>query len=147
MGGKVFSISFACITHLFFQLNGSRYPTWRSLAGDYLAVMASSVASERAFSAAGITISKRRNRLDSDIVEALQCLKSLKSQDLMRAYPSVADEEILLDDADLQPVNQDGSTHDVVGEAEEWTFEAVVEDAGGEDASDDDDVREVIVIA
>ena len=109
--------------------------------------MASSVASKRAFSAAGITISKRRNRLDSDIVEALQCLKSLKSQDLMRAYPSVADEEILLDDADLQPVNQDGSTHDVVGEAEEWTFEAVVEDAGGEDASDDDDVREVIVIA
>jgi hypothetical protein len=110
--------------------------------------MASSVVSERAFSAASITISKRRNCLDSDIVEALQCLKSLKSQDLMqRAYPSVADEEIQLDDADLQPANQGGSTHDIVDEAEEWTFEAIVEDAGDEDATDDDEVNEVIMIA
>lgn len=37
--------------------------------------MASSVSSERAFSSAGITISKRRNRLKQDVVEALQCLK------------------------------------------------------------------------
>ena len=37
--------------------------------------MASSVSSERAFSAAGITISKRCNRLKGDIVEALQFLK------------------------------------------------------------------------
>jgi hAT family C-terminal dimerisation region len=37
--------------------------------------MASSVSSERAFSQGGITITKRRNRLGSDIVEALQCVK------------------------------------------------------------------------
>jgi hypothetical protein len=36
--------------------------------------MASSVLSERAFSSAGITISKRRNRSKGEIVEALQCL-------------------------------------------------------------------------
>ena len=45
--------------------------------------MASSVLSEQAFSAAGITISKRHNRLKGDIVEALQCLKCLYHQDLI----------------------------------------------------------------
>ena len=45
--------------------------------------MASSVSSERAFSAAGITISKRRGSLKCDIVEALQCLKSLINSDLI----------------------------------------------------------------
>jgi hAT family C-terminal dimerisation region len=38
--------------------------------------MSSSVSSERAFSQGAITITKRRNRLKGDIVEALQCLKS-----------------------------------------------------------------------
>jgi hypothetical protein len=40
------------------QLNASRYPIAASLARDYLAIMASSVSSERAFSSAGITLSK-----------------------------------------------------------------------------------------
>lgn len=44
--------------------------------------MATSVSSERAFSSAGITITKRRNRLKGDIVEALQVLKSAFRQDL-----------------------------------------------------------------
>ena len=47
--------------------------------GNYLTVMASSIASEQTFSAAGITISKRHNCLNRDIVEALQCLKSLNN--------------------------------------------------------------------
>ncbi|KZT31093.1 hypothetical protein SISSUDRAFT_968140, partial [Sistotremastrum suecicum HHB10207 ss-3] len=55
--------------------NSLRYPTWVSLALDYLPIMASSVASERAFSSAGLTITKRRNRLNPDMVEALQGLK------------------------------------------------------------------------
>ncbi|KDR72396.1 hypothetical protein GALMADRAFT_38445, partial [Galerina marginata CBS 339.88] len=50
-------------------------PARSSLAHDYLAIMASSVSSERAFSAAEITISKRRDRLRADIIEALQFLK------------------------------------------------------------------------
>ncbi|TFY77436.1 hypothetical protein EWM64_g6574 [Hericium alpestre] len=56
-------------------MNALRYPVWASLARDYLTVMASSVSSERAFSSAGITITKRRNRLKADVVEALQGLK------------------------------------------------------------------------
>lgn len=45
--------------------------------------MASSVSSERAFSSGGITITKRRNRLKGDVVEALQCLKCLIRRDLL----------------------------------------------------------------
>jgi hypothetical protein len=79
-----------------------RYPIWHSLAQDYLAVSASSVASERAFSSAGITISKRRSCLNADIVEALQCLKSLISREdlVLRSYPSLADEEVTMDNTD-----------------------------------------------
>ncbi|EPQ59871.1 hypothetical protein GLOTRDRAFT_23951, partial [Gloeophyllum trabeum ATCC 11539] len=55
--------------------NAHRFPTWAALARDYLAVMATSVSSERTFSSAGITITKHRNRLKGDIVEAFQVLK------------------------------------------------------------------------
>jgi hypothetical protein len=64
-------------------MNAQRLPVWASLARDFLAIMASSVSSERAFSGAGITISKRRNRLKGDIVEALQFLKCLLRRDLL----------------------------------------------------------------
>src|ERR1700689_3076939 len=77
------------------QLNAHRYPVWASLARDHLAIMASSVSSERAFSSAGITISKRRSRLKGDIVEALQFLKCLLRRDLIfRTDPSNTDLEV-----------------------------------------------------
>jgi hypothetical protein len=108
--------------------------------------MVSSVASERAFSSAGITICKRRNCLDGDIIEALQCLKTLIHQDLMtRTFMSVADEETLLDDADNQPTNQEGSTKEAVKEAEDWTWEAVLE-AVVEEAGGDNDADDIVVV-
>ncbi|KAJ7202555.1 hypothetical protein GGX14DRAFT_309536, partial [Mycena pura] len=55
-------------------INAARYLVWASLARDYLAVMSSS--------SSGITISKRRNRLKADIVEALQVLKCMIRRDL-----------------------------------------------------------------
>ena len=56
--------------------------------------MASSTSSERAFSSAGITITKRRNRLKADIVEALQYLKSqYHSEIIFRESPSSLLEE------------------------------------------------------
>ena len=50
------------------------YPVWGSLARDYLAIMVTLVSSEQAFSSSAITISKRRNQLSSDIIEALDPL-------------------------------------------------------------------------
>jgi hypothetical protein len=74
-------------------MNAHRYPVWASLARDYLAVMSSSVFSERAFSSAGITISKRRNRLKPDIVEALQVLKCMIRRDLIFRKAALVDDE------------------------------------------------------
>ena len=81
---------------------------WNHGHRDYLPIMASSVSSERAFSLAGITIGKRRNRLKGDIVEALQCLKCLIHHDLLfREVAVAADLEIDLDsdtiDSDREP--------------------------------------------
>jgi hAT family C-terminal dimerisation region len=135
------------LTLIILQLNGSRYPTWRSLARDYLAVMASSVSSERAFSSAGITISKRRNRLNGDIVEALQCLKSLLHQDISLAViPTVADEETHMDNADLQDVNQEGPTSEIV-EAEDWTWDEVKQDHSDDNLNDDADDDDIIELS
>lgn len=69
-------------------MNAQRLPVWASLARDYLPIMASSVSSERAFSSAGITISKRRNRLKADVVEALQFLKCAIRRDLLYREPA-----------------------------------------------------------
>ncbi|KAF5314033.1 hypothetical protein D9611_006951 [Ephemerocybe angulata] len=93
-------------------LHAKRLPVWASLARDYLAIMASSVSSERAFSAAGITISKRCNRLKKDIVEALQILKSLLQKDLMFREPlftstwELENEDIIEDDGDSAWVDE-----------------------------------------
>ena len=65
--------------------------------------MASSVSSERAFSSAGITLSKRRNRLKGDIVEALQCLKCMYHNDLIfRDIVVATEEEEDLEEMDLE---------------------------------------------
>ena len=69
------------------EINSSRFPVWASLAKDYLSIMGSSVSSERAFSSAGITISKRRNRLKGDVVEALQFIKCLLRKELIYREP------------------------------------------------------------
>ena len=46
------------------------------MACDYLAIQGSATPSERAFSSGGITDTPRRNRLRTDVFEALQILKS-----------------------------------------------------------------------
>lgn len=82
---------------------------WASLARDYLAIQASSVSSERAFSSAGITISKRRNRLKANIVEALQFLKMLMRKDLLMREPELSSlEELGLEDEEDEWKDPDG---------------------------------------
>jgi hypothetical protein len=88
--------------------------------------MASSVSSERAFSSAGLTISKRRNRLKGDIVEALQCLKCMYHNNLIFRDVIVAtEEEKELEDNDLELAGDvDGDS-----DAEEgFTWDQLVED-------------------
>ena len=97
-------------TYGLYQLNAHHYPVWASLARDHLAIMASSVSSERAFSSAGITISQCRNRLKGDIVEALQFLRCLICCDLIfRADPSASLDDDEDEDEDEDILTQGGS--------------------------------------
>src|SRR5277367_1327550 len=111
-------------------MNAQRLPTWASLARDYLPIMASSVSSERAFSSAGITISKRRNRLKGDIVEALQCLKLLYRNDLIFREVITAVEEEL--ECKNDPLLDEGSIDDADLEKEfSWDQLLIDEDDDG----------------
>ena len=104
--------------------------------------MASSVSSERAFSSAGITISKHCNHLGADIIEALQFLKCWFQHDLIfRDNPSLVSENILREDNDLleKPKFQD--------DEESWAVKIFGNDADNNDnmemevdGDDDDDV-------
>jgi hypothetical protein len=99
------------------------------------------------FSSAGITISKRRNQLDGDIVEALQCLKALPQNFSSQVVPNVLEEETLMDSTDLQPANQEGSASEIVEGAEEWTWEEVIAEeglAGSDNAGDNEDFEMVM---
>ena len=98
--------------------------------------MASSVSNKQAFSSAGITICKQYNHLNANIVEALQCLKSLIHQDLMAwDVITIVDEEQELDRATSQPANQDNTTNEVVGASDktddfDWGAGAVFDEDG-----------------
>lgn len=66
--------------------------------------MALSVSSEHAFSSAGITITKQRNRLKGDIIEALQFIKCSISKNLLYQEEVIAlteEEMTQVDDGDL----------------------------------------------
>jgi hypothetical protein len=99
------------------KANAHRYPVWASLARDHLAIMASFISSEWAFSSTGITISKHWNRLKPDVVEALQCLKFMIKQDLFFQFdPSIAankmQEEEVASSLDLEANGKNGKSWD-----------------------------------
>lgn len=52
------------------------YPNLSRMAKDHLCITATSVPSERLFSAAGDIITSRRNKLHPEVVEATLCLDS-----------------------------------------------------------------------
>ncbi|KZV78765.1 hypothetical protein EXIGLDRAFT_598521, partial [Exidia glandulosa HHB12029] len=81
----------------------TQYPTWASLARDYLPVMGSSVSSERAFSGGGLVITDRRGSLKGDVVEALQSIKCALHNDLLVRAPmpsSILEAELVIEDSD-----------------------------------------------
>lgn len=58
-----------------FQINKETFPTIFRIALDYLPIQASSVPCERVFSSSAETDTKKRNRINPDLMEALQLLK------------------------------------------------------------------------
>ena len=106
--------------------------TWTSIAHDYLPIMASSVSSERAFSSAGITISKRRNRLKPDIVKALQCLKCLYKNDLI--FHDVLLSSTVEKDLDGEKIlDLDFRAEEIVTQADHFSWDQLVLDGDEDD--------------
>ena len=124
------------LTILTAQLNALRLPVWASLARDFLPIMASSVSSERAFSKAGITISKRRNRLKGDIVEALQCLKCAIHHDLLFDEPGPSS----FLEAKLERCPDDGEDWEEASDDEENGWDSLIIDEEDEICGSEFDV-------
>jgi len=98
--------------------------------------MASSVSSERAFSQGGITITKRRNRLKGDIVEALQCIKCAICHDLIFREPGPS--SVLEEESEAESGNENE-------DEEEW--EDVEKEPWNDTLLENDDVDTVFVIS
>jgi hypothetical protein len=69
---------------LWWQAHSSEFPIVSDMARDFLTIQATSVASEQAFSVAGNTITKTRNRLLPETVRACLCMKSWLSNNLIK---------------------------------------------------------------
>ena len=67
---KVFNI------YKWWNNNKNSYPILYKIAKDFLAIQSSSTSSEQLFSESAMVITKRRNRLNDDTVEAIMCIKS-----------------------------------------------------------------------
>lgn len=79
-------------------------------------------------SAAGIVISKYHNQLEGDIVEALECLKSVRHQDLFyHDVVSAAQEEVTLDLVDQDLANYPANSSEFVHGGEGWSWDELAE--------------------
>ncbi|CAG8759065.1 13950_t:CDS:1, partial [Racocetra persica] len=58
------------------QIQYLEYPTLSIIGHDYLPILATSIASEQAFSIASKTITEEKNKLDEETARAILCLKS-----------------------------------------------------------------------
>jgi hypothetical protein len=82
--------------------------------------MSSSVSSERAFSSAGITISKCCNLLNPDIVEALQVLKCMLKRDLIFRESALMDDDGTDDLQDKESSNEEQSESGLAQDEGSW---------------------------
>lgn len=67
---------------LWWQAHEYEFPILAQISRDYLSIQATSVACEQAFSVAGNTITKTRNRLDPETARSILCAKSWIENDV-----------------------------------------------------------------
>ena len=95
--------------------------------------MASSVSSERAFSAAGITISKRRNQLKGDIVKAIEVVKCLLHHNPI--FREVLNMVLIEKELEDEVIDEEvGLYADSVLQADEFNWDSLI------DSNDEEDV-------
>lgn len=69
---------------VWWKAHSSEFPVLCDIARDFLSIQATSVASEQAFSVAGNTITKTRNRLLPETARACLCTKSWMKNELVK---------------------------------------------------------------
>lgn len=87
------------------QLRQTSFPTLYAMAMDYLPIQASSVSCERVFSSSSETDTKKRNRINGLLMEALQMLKFALKRDRLNVnerFPNTVEKDMIYDD--LTPV-------------------------------------------
>lgn len=104
--------------NLLLKTNRETFPTLFMIAMDYLPIQASSVPSERVFSSSAETDTKKRNRINPDLMEALQLLKFAYKKDRLNFTSGLltSKEEMTLDIAGIDPLagSADSSSDRVV---------------------------------
>lgn len=118
-----------------FQINGTSFPTLYAIAMDYIPIQASAVPCERVFSSSAETDTKRRNRISSLLMEALQMLKFYFKKERLNFTKNWA-----VSEKEMTEVEQE---LDLLAKLFEGNFQdgldRVLHAVNGDDASDDSD--------
>lgn len=118
------------------QLSESTHPTFFEVSLDFLPIQASAVPSERVFSSSGETDTKKRNRINPVLMEALQMLKfALKQSRLDFTKNWVTPESFL---RDQEPDLDEDLLADLLGLDSEDAIDRIIHDFGDDDGNDFD---------
>jgi hypothetical protein len=118
------------------QLNELTHTTFFEVSLDFLPIQASAVPSERVFSSSGETDTKKRNRINPVLMEALQMLKfALKQSHLDFTKNWVTPESFL---QDQEPDLDEDLLADLLGLDSEDIVDRIIHDIGDDDGDDFD---------
>lgn len=118
------------------QLNELTLPTFFDMSLDFLPIQASAVPSERVFSSSSETDTKKQNRINPVLMEALQMLKFALKQSRLDFTKGWATSELLLEE--LEPESGKDLLADLLGLNSEDAIDTIIRDFG-EDSGDDED--------
>jgi hypothetical protein len=118
------------------QLSESTHPTFFEVSLDFLPIQASAVPSERVFSSSGETDTKKRNRINPVLMEALQMLKfALKQSRLDFTKNWVTPESFL---RDQEPDLDEDLLADLLALDSEDAIDRIIYDFGDDDGDNFD---------
>ena len=118
------------------QLSESTHPTFFEVSLDFLPIQASAVPSERVFSSSGETDTKKRNRINPVLMEALQMLKFALKQSRLNFTKNWVTPESFLQDQEPD-LDEDLLSHLLALDSED-AIDRIIHDFGDDDGDDFD---------
>ena len=113
------------------QLSESTHPTFFEVSLDFLPIQASAVPSERVFSSSGETDTKKRNRINPVLMEALQMLKFALKQSRLDFTKNLVTPESFLQDQ--EPDLEEDLLADLLRLDSEDAIDRIIHDFGDDD--------------